>query len=70
MKTFRLFLALAPLFLLCSCASTERKVIATKHTTLHQQIVVAVGFLRCMAVKVADTRRLTTPKVKMAGIRG
>jgi uncharacterized lipoprotein YajG len=41
MKTFRLFLALAPLFLLCSCASTERKVIATKHTTLRQQTVVA-----------------------------
>jgi uncharacterized lipoprotein YajG len=41
MKTFRLFLALAQLFLLCSCASTERKVIATKHTTLHQQTVVA-----------------------------
>jgi len=41
MKTFRLFLALAPLFLLCSCASTERKIIATKHTTLKQETIVA-----------------------------
>lgn len=43
MKTFRLFLALTPLFLLCSCASTGtvRRVIATKHTTLKQDTVVA-----------------------------
>ena len=37
----RLLLALAPLVLLCSCATSGRKVIATKHTTLHQSTVVA-----------------------------
>jgi hypothetical protein len=37
----RLLLALVPLILLCSCASSGRKVIATKHTTLHQSTVVA-----------------------------
>jgi hypothetical protein len=41
MKPTRILLALAPLLLLCSCATSGRKVIATKHTTLHQSIVVA-----------------------------
>ena len=37
----RLLFALTPLVLLCSCATSGRKVIATKHTTLHQSTVVA-----------------------------
>jgi hypothetical protein len=37
----RLLFALAPLVLLCSCATSGRKVIATKHTILHQSTVVA-----------------------------
>ncbi|MFM8982632.1 MAG: hypothetical protein ACKOLA_06945 [Spartobacteria bacterium] len=41
MKTTRLLLALVPLILLCSCASSGRKVIATKHTTLRQSTTVA-----------------------------
>ena len=41
MKTNRFLLAIAPIVLLCSCATSGRKVIATKHTTLHQSTVVA-----------------------------
>ena len=41
MKPTRLLLTLATLVLLCSCASSGRKVIATKHTILHQSTVVA-----------------------------
>ena len=37
----RLLFALAPLIFLCSCATSGRKVIATKHTTLRQSTVVA-----------------------------
>lgn len=37
----RLLFAIAPLLLLCSCATSGRKVIATKHTTLHHSTVVA-----------------------------
>ena len=33
--------AFIPIALLCSCASADRKVIATKHTTLNQQTIVA-----------------------------
>lgn len=41
MKTNRLLLALIPALLLSACASSGRKVIATRHTTLHQQTLVA-----------------------------
>jgi hypothetical protein len=42
MKEISLFVALAVIaVLLCSCASPQRKVIATRHTTLHQQTLVA-----------------------------
>jgi uncharacterized lipoprotein YajG len=41
MKTNRLLLALIPALLLSACASPNRKVIATRHTTLHQQTLVA-----------------------------
>ena len=41
MKFPHLLLSLLPALLLCSCASTDRKVIATRHTTLHQQTLVA-----------------------------
>ncbi len=41
MNLTRLLLALAPLLLLCSCASNDRKVISTRHTTLHQQTIIA-----------------------------
>jgi hypothetical protein len=39
----KIILAILPLALVCSCASTgtDRRVIATKHTTLHQQTIVA-----------------------------
>ena len=37
----RLLLALIPVLLLSACASPDRKVIATRHTTLHQQTLVA-----------------------------
>lgn len=41
MKTTRLLLPLLPALLLCSCASTGSRVLATRHTTLHHQSIVA-----------------------------
>jgi hypothetical protein len=42
MNTSRLRLVVfIPLFLLCSCASSNKKVIATKHTTLYERTIVA-----------------------------
>jgi hypothetical protein len=37
----RLLLALIPALLLSACASPDRKVIATRYTTLHQQTIFA-----------------------------
>lgn len=41
MKSTLLALAILPAVLLSSCSSTDRKVVATRHTTLHQQTIVA-----------------------------
>lgn len=48
----RLLFALTPLLLLCSCATSGRKVIATKHTTLQKQTIIAE-----YPVTIADTER-------------
>jgi uncharacterized protein YcfL len=42
MKDITFFTAIAIIaLLLCSCASSDRRVIATRHTTLTQQSIVA-----------------------------
>ncbi len=48
----RFLLAIAPLVLLCSCATSGRKVIATKHTTLQKQTIIAE-----YPVTITDTER-------------